>query len=805
MMRMSRLGLIGAAVAAVLTAGAGFLVARSATAQPAEGDVAAGLKLIDGSCAGCHGAGGTGGDRAPALANSPRLRAMNDDHIATIIRGGTQGGMPPFALPEPQMRQVVAYIRARNPSAVHSSPPAQVAAGERFFFGKGGCSGCHMVRGRGGVNGPDLSSVAVRSTLPELNAILDDPTSQMGIRTTSWCPGWAFCPDIQWGVVNVKLKRGGSLRGFARSQGEHDLQLQTFDGKFRLLTEDDYVSVAPEEKSYMPPFKGTAEERRNLIAYLGTLAGVPAGPAPAGVAPAAMPPYRENSEEWPTYDGLPRGNRYSALAQINASNVGRLQAQWSFTPGGTGLQNTPVVVDGVMYVTGAARVCALDARSGRRIWCSPRDSGLLAVGAKAAAENRSQAQEATPSQATGPNRGVAISGDRVFFVSDDAFMVCLNRITGAVMWVQPLPDPDHKGGYYNSGAPLVVGDLVISGIAGGDSPLRGFLAAFKVDTGELAWRFWTIPFAGQPGSETWPAEALPTGGGATWTTGSYDPELDTLYWAVGNPYPDTDSAARPGKNLWSNSVVAFDPKTGKPKWSFQFTPHDVHDWDANEPLVLVDTIWKGKPRKLLLQGNRNGYFYVLDRITGEFLLGAPFVKKLTWSSGIDKDGVPVLLPNNWPTKEGTLTCPSVRGATNWYASAFNPQTRLFYVMAAEDCSIYTIGALGFAGYRNPKDPGLRYLRALDIETGRVVWEKPMVGAQEANYTGVLSTAGGLVFHGETSGRFAAVDARTGKTLWTFPANEFPRASPMTYVIDGRQYVATALGGNILAFALPEKR
>ena len=797
-MRISRL--IGAGAAAVLVGVAGFLAARAATAQPA--DLSAATATINSTCAGCHGEGGTGGDRAPPLAGNAHLRTMTDSQIRAVIRSGTPGGMPPFAsLSEAQVAQLVGFIRAKNPSAVREAPPEQVAAGETFFFGKGGCSGCHMVRGRGGVNGPDLSDVAVRSTLPELNAMLDDPTAQMGVKTTSWCPGWAFCPDIQWGVVNVKLKTGGTLRGFARNQGEHDLQLQTFDGRFRLLTERDYVSVTPEAKSYMPPFKGSAEERRDLMAYLGTLAGVPVGPALAGTAPAAMPPYAEHWDEWASYDGRPRGNRYSALSQIDAANVSRLQAQWVFAPGGSSLQNTPVVADGIMYVTGAARVCALDARTGRRIWCSARDSGQRP--AAKTADNRSQAGEAPLSQATGPNRGVAVSGDRVFFVSDDAYLVCLNRVTGARMWVQALPDPAHKGQYYNSSAPLVVGDLVVAGVAGGDSPLRGFLAAYKVASGEPAWRFWTIPFAGEPGSETWPADALPTGGGATWTTGSFDPETGLLYWAVGNPYPDTDSAARPGKNLYSNSVVALDPRTGKPKWSFQFTPHDVHDWDANEPLVLVDATWKGKPRKLLMKADRNGYFYVLDRVTGEFLLGKPFVRKLTWSSGIDKDGVPILTENNWPTKQGTVTCPSVRGATNWYATSYNPGTKLFYVMAAEDCSVYTVGALGFAGYRNPKDPGLRYLRALDPTTGKLVWEKPMIGAQEANYTGVLSTAGGLVFHGETGGRFAAVDARTGKTLWTFPANEFPRAAPMTYAIGGRQYVAVTLGGNIIAFALPE--
>jgi PQQ-dependent dehydrogenase (methanol/ethanol family) len=809
-MRLSHLGLVGLVLSGLLTASGGLLAGRVATAQPAPAPATA-EQTINTVCASCHGAAGEGGDRAPALISSARLRTMADGQIAGIIRGGTSGGMPPFALPDAEIAQLVAFIRAKNPSAVRAAPLEQIAAGTRYFFGDGGCSGCHMVRGRGGVNGPDLSNVAQRSTLKEIEAVLDDPTSQLGAKTTSWCPGWAFCPDVQWGVVSVKLRSGQMLRGFARNEGEHDIQLQTFDGRFRLLEDTDYVAIVHEPRSYMPPFKGTPEQRRDLLAYLSSLSGVPPGPAPAADRPAVSPPYSERWEDWPSYDGRPRGNRYSALTQINAANVAGLKAQWVFAPGGVGLQATPVVVDGVMYVTGAARLCAIDARNGRRIWCAPRISGQpVAAGASppqpqsaAQAANGAPAPSGDLSQASGPNRGVAVSGDRVFFVSDDAYLVCLNRVTGAVMWIQPLPDRSVPGRYYNSAAPLVVGDLVISGVAGGDFPLRGFLAAFKVTTGELAWRFWTIPSAGEPGSETWPAGALPTGGGATWTTGSYDPDAGLLYWAVGNPYPDTDSAARPGRNLYSNSVVALDLRTGRPKWSFQFTPHDVHDWDANEPLVLVDTVWKGKPRKLLLKADRNGYFYVLDRLTGEFLLGRPFVTKLTWSTGIDKAGVPILTENNWPTKEGIVTCPSVRGATNWYATSFNPGTRLFYVMAAEDCSTYKIGALGFGPYHNPKDPGLRYLRALDIQTGKIAWEKPLTGAQEANYGGVLSTAGGLVFHGETGGRFAAVDARTGRTLWTFAANEFPRAAPIAYVVAGKQYVAVAMGGNVIAFALPD--
>jgi PQQ-dependent dehydrogenase (methanol/ethanol family) len=812
-MRISlRWSLVRAFLPALVITVSELILARVAIAQDAAEEIAAGAKLVDETCAGCHGEGGAGGDRAPPLVGSIRLRAMTQTQIADIIRGGTSGGMPPFRLPDAELKQLVAYISARNPSAVRESPPEQVAAGQLYFFDKGACSSCHMVRGRGGVNGPDLSDVAVRSTLADLEAILDNPSAQMGTKTTSWCPGWAFCPDVQWAVVNVRLRNGQTLRGFARNQGEHDLQLQTFDGKFRLLTERDYLSITREPGSYMPRFEGTITERRDLLAYLGTLAGVPLGPLPAVYQPAARPPYSERGEDWPTYDGRPDGNRYSELSQINTGNVGTLQARWVFTPGGAGLQNTPIVVEGVMYVTGAARICALDARNGRQIWCAPRMSGQpLPAGARQKQEPKDAAQAAAGapapfgnlSQASGPNRGAAISGDRIFFISDDAYLVCLNRVTGAVMWMQPLPDPAYKGAYYNSAAPLVIGDLVIAGVAGGDSPLRGFLVAFKVTTGEIEWRFWTIPGPGEPGSETWPDHALPTGGGATWTTGSYDPEANLLYWAVGNPYPDSDSAARPGKNLYTNSVVALDPATGTPRWSFQFTPHDLHDWDANEPLVLVDARWNGKDRKLLVQANRNGYLYVLDRLTGEYLLGQPFVKKLTWSSGINAQGVPILTENNWPTKEGIVTCPNVRGATNWYATSYNPGARLFYVMAAEDCSVYFIAALGFSSYRNPVDPSSRYLRALDIESGKLVWEKPLVGAQEANYSGILSTAGGLVFHGETGGRFAAVDARSGNTLWTFPANEFPRASPMTYMVDGWQYVAVAMGGNIITFALPE--
>jgi len=454
-------------------------------------------------------------------------------------------------------------------------------------------------------------------------------------------------------------------------------------------------------------------------------------------------------------------------------------------------------VDGIMYVTGGPQVCALDAKTGISIWCTPRTNGL---GVQRAAGGRRNSQAAPPP--AGPNRGVGILGDRLFYTSDDAYIVCLNRLTGAVMWTQPLAEPSEKGKVYTSASVMIVDDLVITGIAGGDSPMRGFIVAYHANTGKEAWRFYTIPKPGEPLSETWVGRALETGGGATWETGSYDAETGTLYWTVGNPYPDTDASERGGTNLYTNSVVALDAKTGKFKWHYQFTPYDTHDWDATEPVVLADAMWKGKPRKLLMSAQRSGVFYVLDRTTGEFLLAKPFIRNITWVDRFDpKTGAPHMVPGNVPTVEGTKTCPGVRGATNWYPSSYNPQTGLFYVMAAEDCGIYRSKGRVFGNNPDPSEIGLRLVRALNIETGEVVWEKPMPGPQETNYTGVLTTGGGLLFHGEVGGDFAAVDAKTGKTLYRFRTNDSWRATPMTYMVDGRQYIAGMAGQVLWAFAL----
>ena len=504
--------------------------------------------------------------------------------------------------------------------------------------------------------------------------------------------------------------------------------------------------------------------------------------------------YREVTSQtgWTTYHGQASGNRYSTLTQITTGNVSRLAPQWAFTlPNVAQVQVTPIVADGVMYVSAANDLYALDAGSGRQLWSyrRPRTRGLTGVAAR------------------GVNRGVAVSGERVFMVTDHAHLIALNRASGALQWDTEMADWHQN--YNGTGAPMVVGNLVISGIAGGDEGARGFVAAYEQATGKEVWRFWAVPARGEPGSETWKGSAIDHPGAATWMTGSYDAELDTLYWAMGNPGPDMIGDERQGDNLYSDSVVALDPKTGRRKWHFQFTPHDVHDYDAQQPIVLVDATWRGQPRKLLLQANRNGYFYVLDRVTGEYLSGTPYVKSITWASGLTKEGRPIVVPNMEPTREGRRVCPSLEGASNWYSASFSPRTGLFYVQTNDKCGMFTRveqtweAGKSFMGgtFSAAPEPARRVLRAIDIQTGEVAWELPQFGNVDS-WGGVLATASDVVFFADDSGAFAAADANTGKRLWKFPTGQVWKASPMTYVFDNQQMVAIASGPNILAFGLP---
>lgn len=502
--------------------------------------------------------------------------------------------------------------------------------------------------------------------------------------------------------------------------------------------------------------------------------------------------YREvtSQADWRSYDGETHGNRFSPLTQLDKTNAARLTPKWIFSlPNTPPLEGTPLVVEGIMYITAGNECYALDAGSGREIWHFERRH--------------------TKGLESKVNRGAAISGDRVFMATDNAHLIALNRFTGALLWETEMAD--YRQNYFATSAPLIAGNLVVSGIGGGDSGVRGFLAAFDAETGKEAWRFWTIPGAGEKGSETWRGKDFAHPGGATWFTGSYDEASNLLYWQVGNPGADHNGDQREGDNLYSDSVIALDPRTGKLKWHYQFTPHDVWDWDADEPLVLADVNWQGTQRKLLFHANRNGFFYVLDRIEGTLLLAKPFAKKVTWAREIGPDGRPVKNPNQEPSAKGTKICPAVLGATNWWSTALDVTSGLMYVQAVESCGIYVKAESDWVAGRSymggssrtaPSDPLQQFIRAIDVRTGKAVWELPEVGSGESR-SGTLATASGLVFFGDDTGALMVADSSSGKPLWHFQTSQALRASPMTYMFDNRQFVAIASGSNVLAFGLPE--
>lgn len=494
---------------------------------------------------------------------------------------------------------------------------------------------------------------------------------------------------------------------------------------------------------------------------------------------------------WLTYSGSYASHRFSSLAQITTENVSGLRPAWVYQVQEIGeVETTPIVADGVMYVTEArSRVAALDVRTGRTLWRYepelPRDLRVLGY--------------------PPVNRGVAVLDDRVFVGTLDAHLVALDALSGAVRWKVQLGD--NAAGYGITSAPLAIDGMVIMGISGGEAGIRGFLDAYDAETGERLWRFHTIPGPGEPGHETWGGDSWKTGGGPTWLTGSYDPELGLLYWGVGNPAPDWNGDVRPGDNLYSSSLVALDAATGTMRWHFQFTPHDTHDWDANQIPVLVDADFEGRPRRLVVTANRNGFYYVLDRETGEFLHGTPYAKQ-TWAEGLDPTGRPIVIPGTEPSEEGTLVWPSLQGATNWFSPAYDARTGLIYVPVREMGSIYFKGEaeyepgayfLGGGEAPLPGQEGWGAVRALDALTGEMKWEFRLLAPP---WSGVLATAGGLVFGGSNEGNVYALDAATGRPLWDFHAGAPCRANPMSFLIDGRQHVALAMGHVLFVFALP---
>ncbi|HET9406383.1 MAG TPA: PQQ-dependent dehydrogenase, methanol/ethanol family [Candidatus Sulfotelmatobacter sp.] len=495
--------------------------------------------------------------------------------------------------------------------------------------------------------------------------------------------------------------------------------------------------------------------------------------------------------DWTSYNGDYTGRRYSSLREITVENVAKLRPAWIFHSSNSDrLEVTPVVISGVMFVTSANDLFALDARTGRVIWHHERpvSTGLL------------------DDAAGHHNRGVGVWKNFVYMETDDAHLLCLDARSGRLRWDVMYAD---KAKHYGAtSAPLVVKDEIIVGTSGGDSGVRGFLAAFDAVTGNLKWRFWTIPGPGEFGSSSWPGDAYLHGGGTTWMPGTYDPKLNTIYWTTSNPAPDFLGDPRPGDDLYTDCVLALDPDNGKLKWHFQFTPHDLYDYDANETPVLVSAEVNGRMRDLLVQANRNGFLYLLDRTDGKFLKAVPFVDKVTWAKGIDTAGRPIS-SGQVPTAQGTQICPGVIGATNWFSPSYNPDTGLLYVMALESCSLvysreqtFTVGQTFYGtGSRHvPDEHAHKILLAYSIPDTKLAWRYPQVGHGNS-WAGTLTTAGGLVFFGNDSGSLEAVEARTGRALWQFNTGQLIHASPMTYAVDGVQYVALAAGSDVISYSL----
>ncbi len=495
---------------------------------------------------------------------------------------------------------------------------------------------------------------------------------------------------------------------------------------------------------------------------------------------------------WLSYNGDYSGQRYSTLKQVNTANVNTLRAEWVFHSSNSDtLECTPIAVDGLLLVTSANDVFALDARTGRQVWhyARPLTEGLI--------------DDASAHH----NRGVALWHSNIYLETDNAHLLCLDLRSGHLLWDVPYASGNKN--YGATSAPLVVRDKVIVGTSGGDDGVRGFIAAFDAASGKLCWQFWTIPAPGEFGSSSWPGDTYLHGGATTWMPGSYDAELNTLYWGTSNPAPDFDGDPRPGDDLYTDCVLALDPDSGKLKWYFQFTPHDLFDYDATETAVLIDTPYRGFPRKLLVEANRNGFVYVLDRTNGQFLAGTPFVKKLNWAKGLDSNGRP-LRTEVKPSENGAVVCPDMTGATNWFSPSYNPATHLLYFMALESCQKYFLQPQKFIegrGYyatgakKIPGDRGEKILLAFNPETGAFVWRYPQVGNGNS-WAGTLTTAGNLVFFGDDSESFEAVDAWSGKPLWHFNTGQAIHASPMTYSTKGEQYIAIAAGSDVFAFALP---
>jgi len=517
-----------------------------------------------------------------------------------------------------------------------------------------------------------------------------------------------------------------------------------------------------------------------------------------------MHPEKE-PQNWLSYSGTVFNQRYSALTQITPANVKNLELQWIWQARSLEkFEATALAVDGVLYTVqgppqqGTYQVVALDGVTGRPFWTT----------------------EYRPGADAGPccgrvSRGLAILGDTLYLGTIDAHLLAIDAKTGRVLWNVEAAKAIDK--FSITHAPLVLKDKIIVGVAGGDRGIRAFIAAFDAKNGKELWRFHTIPGPGEPGNDSWSGDSWKTGGAAVWNSGAYDAEANLVYFGTGNPWPDRDGSVRLGDNLYSDSVIALDPDTGKLKWHYQFTPHDMMDYDSTQVPILADLQWQGRPRKVMLWANRNGVAYVLDRVSGEFLLGKPFVH-VNWIDGFDKSGRPQRVPGKLPTPEGELIMPTVLGATNWAPASFSPRTGLFYVSVWENTGTIATSGGGRGGPQRTvagtggtpmgqstltpntkkEDEGYGAVRAFDPHTLDKRWEFKM---NDITWAGVLTTASDLVFSGGKEGYFFALDARSGDLLWKVALGGQINSGAMTYSVNGKQYITVTAGNALFAFAL----
>ena len=745
-----------------------------------EETVEAGRKSFATMCGACHGENATGGRGSDLTTGNWKWGGSDTEIILNIRKGipGTQ--MPPFAVSDDEAAEIVAYLRTLS-SEKQEPITGDPAAGRKLFFGSAGCINCHFFGGAGGRLGPDLTKIRDEKSVGDLRTAITNPSESLR-------------PSFE--TVEVEFADGRIIQGAKKSEDTFSVQFLDTNEKLQLHSKSKLKRVSKVHESLMPAAKLEASQVEDVIAFLMK------GEAPKTAAEWKPSPdlnvtterlYNADSEphNWLTYWGNLRGTHYSRLDQINRNNVASLNNEWSFQFGGGTVETTPLIVDGVMFVTGPLNdAAALDARTGSVIW-----------------RYRHKVPDDVHAYCTVmTNRGFAILGDRLYLATLDTRLLALDAKTGNVIW--DVAVDDYTKGYSITLAPLAVDGKVFVGVTSGECGLNGWVDAFDAATGEKLWRFWAVPREGEPGRETWAGNSGDFGGAPTWLTGSYDVETKTLYWTTGNPAPDYDGTVREGDNLYSDSVLALDAETGRLKWHFQHTPHDTHDWDSNQAAVILDADFKGKPRKLLIQANRNGFYYVLDRITGEFLLGRAFIYQ-DWADGLDSKGRPILIPNKDPTEAGVRTCPDAWGGTNWAAPSYSPETELYYVAIREACAMYTskfkepIAGRPYTGTGYTfadTDPQGGAIGALDPLTGDYRWRFNLL--QGMPVSGVLATAGGVVFGGTAFGHLLALDAATGELLWRQQLGAPIKSAPISYAVAGKQYITLAADAVLYTFALP---